>query len=152
MKFITLVAILLFANAHINAQSTNKDYDSVLAKKLNADAYGMKKYYLVLVKTGPANITDKGKLDSIFTGHMKNIQSLAAQNKLVIAGPLGKNDNNYEGIFVLNTDSKKEAEAMIETDTAIHSKVLIAEYYLWYGSAALQETFGIHKKIEKNHF
>ena len=106
----------------------------------------------VLLKTGPANITDKAKLDSIFKGHMKNMQWLAAQNKLVVAGPLGKNDNKYEGIFVLNTDSKKEAEAMIETDTAIQSETLIAEYYLLYGSAALQETFGIHKKIEKNHF
>ena len=114
MKPVTLVAVLLFVNAYTNAQSTNKNYDSVLAKKLNADPYGMKKYYLVLLKTGPANITDKAKLDSIFTGHMKNIQMLASQNKLVIAGPLGKNDNNYEGIFVLNTESKKEAEAMIK--------------------------------------
>jgi uncharacterized protein YciI len=152
MKLIFLVAVVLFANAHTNAQGTNKNYDSVLAKKLNADAYGMKKYYLVLLKTGPTRITEKAKLDSIFTGHMKNIQWLASQNKLVVAGPLGKNDNNYEGIFILNTDNKKEAEAMLETDTAVHSKVLTAEYYVWYGSAALQETFEIHKRIEKNHF
>ncbi len=152
MRLVILIAILLFVNANVNAQSTNKEYDSVLAKKLNADAYGMKKYYLVLLKTGTANITDKAKLDSIFTGHMKNIQWLASQNKLVVAGPLGKNDNNYEGIFILNTESKKEAEKMLETDTALHSKVLTAEYYLWYGSAALQETSGIHKKIEKEHF
>ena len=43
-------------------RSTNKEYDSVLAKKLNADPYGMKKYYLVLLKTGPANITDKAEV------------------------------------------------------------------------------------------
>ena len=152
MKFVTIIIISLVINANSNAQSTNKEYDSVLAKKINADAYGMKKYYLMLLKTGPANITDKAKLDSIFTGHMKNILLLASQNKLVIAGPLGKNDNKYEGIFVLNTENKKEAEAMIETDTAVHSKILTAEYYLWYASAALQEVFEIHKKIEKNHF
>ena len=152
MRPVALLAVLLFVIAHTNAQSTNKDYDSVLAKKLNADPYGMKKYYLVLLKTGPANITDKAKLDSIFTGHIKNIQWLASQNKLVVAGPLGKNDNNYEGIFVLNTESKKEAEAMLETDPAVHSKALTAEYYLWYGSATLQQIPGLHKKIEKQHF
>lgn len=152
MKLICLVAVLLFINAHTQAQSANKNYDSVLAKKLHADAYGMKKYYLVLLKTGPVKITDKAKLDSIFTGHMKNIQMLAFQNKLVVAGPLGKNDNNYEGIFVLNTDNKKEAEAMIETDTAVHSKVLTAEYYLLYGSASLQQIPDLHKKIEKQSF
>ena len=112
----------------------------------------MKKYYLVLLKTGPANITDKVKRDSIFTGHMKNIQWLASQNKLVVAGPFGKNDNNYEGIFILNTDNKKEAEAMIETDTAVHSKVLVAEYYLYYGSASLQQIPELHNKIQQKHF
>ncbi len=152
MKLVALVVILLFVNAHTNAQSTNKEYDSVLAKKLNADAYGMKKYYLVILKKGPVNITEKPKLDSIFSGHMKNIQWLASQNKLVVAGPLGKNDKDYQGIFILNTDSKKEAEKMLETDTALHSQVLTAEYYLWYGSAALQQTLEIHKKIEKDHF
>ena len=119
---------------------------------MNADAYGMKKYYLVLLKTGPANITDKVKRDSIFTGHMKNIQWLASQNKLVVAGPFGKNDNNYEGIFILNTDNKKEAEAMIETDTAVHSKGLVAEYYLYYGSASLQQIPELHNKIQQKHF
>ena len=152
MKLIALIAVLLFANTNTNAQSTNNNYDSVLAKKLNADAYGMKKYYLVLLKTGPANITDKIKRDSIFTGHMKNIQWLASQNKLVVAGPFGKNDNNYEGIFILNTDNKKEAEAMIETDTAVHSKVLVAEYYLYYGSASLQQIPELHNKIQQKHF
>ena len=152
MKLIALIAVLLFANTNTNAQSTNNNYDSVLAKKLNADAYGMKKYYLVLLKTGPANITDKVKRDSIFTGHMKNIQWLASQNKLVVAGPFGKNDNNYEGIFILNTDNKKEAEAMIETDTAVHSKVLVAEYYLYYGSASLQQIPELHNKIQQKHF
>jgi uncharacterized protein YciI len=152
MKFITLIAVLLCACLQLHAQSTNKDYDSVLAKKLSADAYGMKKYYLVMLKTGTAAITDKAKLDSIFDGHMKNIQRLASQNKLFVAGPLGKNDNNYRGIFILNTESKEEAEKMLETDTAIKMNVLAADYYLWYGSAALQELPAIDKKLAKEHF
>ena len=151
-KLITLFAVLLFAQVQLNAQSTNQEYDSVLAKKLNADNYGMKKYYFVILKTGPAEIADKVRRDSIFGGHMKNILWLASQNKLVVAGPLGKNDSSYEGIFILNTESKTEAEKMLETDTAIKLKLLTAEYYLLYSSAALQQTFEIHKKIEKIHF
>ena len=152
MKLIASLFVLFFANIHPKAQSTNNNYDSVLAKKLNADAYGMKKYYLVLLKTGPTVITDKAKLDSIFNGHMKNTQRLASENKLVVAGPFGKNDNNYEGIFILNTDNKKEAEAMIDTDDAEHSKVLTAEYYLYYGSASLQQIPDLHNKIQQKHF
>ncbi len=152
MKLITLIAVLLFASVSLHAQNANKDYDSVLAKKLNADDYGMKKYYLVILKKGTAGITDKTRLDSIFGGHMKNIQWLASQNKLVVAGPMGKNDKDYEGIFILNTESKMEAEKMLETDPAVQMKVLAAEYYLWYGSAALQQTSEIHNKIAKEHF
>src|SRR5258705_11622400 len=123
MKLITLFAVLLFSFVQLNAQSANNEYDSVLAKKLNADNYGMKKYYFVILKTGPAEITDKVRRDSIFGGHMKNIQWHALQNKMVVAGPLGVNDKTYRGIFILNTESKTEAGKMLETDTAIKLKL-----------------------------
>ena len=152
MRPIVFAAILILGCTQLHAQSTNKEYDSLLAKKLHADAYGMKKYYLVFLKTGPAGIPDKATLDSIFGGHMKNIQWLASQNKIVVAGPLGKNDNTYEGIFILNTDNKTEAEKMLETDPAIQLKLLTAEFYVWYSSAALQEIPGLHKKIQKTNF
>ena len=107
---------------------------------------------MVLLKTGPVNITDKSKNDSLFAGHMKNIQRLASENKLILAGPLGKNDKSYEGIFVLNTDSIKEASEMLETDPAVHAGVLATELYLWYSTAAIQEIPSIHNKIRQAHF
>lgn len=152
MKLISLFIILLFITGNLHAQNVNTEYDSVLAKKLNADSYGMKKYYFVLLKTGPADITDKARLDSIFRGHMRNIQWLASENKLAVAGPLGENDKNYEGIFILNTDDKAEAEKMLETDTAVKLKLLTAEYYPLYSSAALQQIAEWHKKVAKTNF
>ncbi|HUS01531.1 MAG TPA: YciI family protein [Chitinophagaceae bacterium] len=149
MKLITLFAVLLFIIANADAQTNNKAYDSVLAKKLNADANGMKRYYLVILKTGSAEITDKAKSDSLFMGHMKNIQRLADEDKLAVAGPLAKNDKTYRGIFILNTSSKEEAEKWVSSDPAVQAKVFDAEYYPWYTTAALQEIMGIHKKITK---
>jgi uncharacterized protein YciI len=143
-----LIALILFSGMNVNAQ--NAEYDSVLAKKLNADQYGMKRYYLVILKTGSAEITDKAKLDSLFDGHMKNILSLASQNKLSIAGPLSKNERSYRGIFILNTDSREEAEKMVAGDPAVQANIFTAEYYPWYASAALQQIMEIHKKISKN--
>jgi uncharacterized protein YciI len=146
--------LLFFSVIHLVSIAQNSDtaYDAVLAKKLNADDYGMKKYVLVILKTGSANITDKTQLDSIFKGHMQNISRLAAENKLVIAGPLGKNDKSYEGIFVLNAATVEEAKELLDTDPAVHAKALEPELYSWYGSAALQATLDIHKKIQKKHF
>lgn len=148
MKLITLVAVLVFVHTNSLAQ-TNKEYDSVLAKKLNGNANGMKSYYLVILKTGTANITDKATSDSLFRGHMKNIQRLADGSKMVVAGPMGKNDKTYRGIFVLNTSSREEAEKMVATDPAVQAKVFEAEFYPWFATAALQEVINIHKKITK---
>ena len=141
---------LLILSTQLCAQSTG--YDSALAKKLNADDYGMKQYVLVLLKTGPSNITDKQALDSIFRGHMANIKRLAAENKLVLAGPTGENDKNYEGIFVFNTGNVDEAKQWLSTDPAVQSRHLDAEVYSWYGSAALQEIPALHEKLQKKAF
>lgn len=134
------------------AKSQTNQYDSALAKKLNADDYGMKSYVLVLLKKGQVEITDKKMRDSIFRGHMANIMRLATENKLVLAGPTGENDKNYEGIFVYNTSDTTEARQWLNTDPAIQSKDLDAEIYAWYGPAALQEVININQRLQKKRF
>ncbi len=137
MKFL-LINILLWTSVQItNAQTLNPDYDSTLAKKLGADDYGMKNYVLVILKTGSNNTTDKSFIDSCFQGHMNNIVRLVDEGKLIVAGPLGKNEKNYRGIFIFNVSSIEEAEMLVQTDPAVNSKLLEADLYKWYGSAAL---------------
>jgi uncharacterized protein YciI len=131
------------------SQSANKNYDSVLAKKLGADEYGMKQYILVILKSGTNTTSDKTVRDSLFQGHLANIGRLADHGDMVLAGPLVKNDNNYRGIFVLNVKTTDEAKKLLETDPAIRAKLLEPDLYVWYGSAAIVETAEIHKKIQK---
>jgi uncharacterized protein YciI len=151
MKIVILIITCLLTAGDVTAQTPNKNYDSALAKKLKANDNGMKQYYLVILKTGTSGISDKTILDSLFRGHMKNIQKLASENNLVVAGPIGKNDKTYRGIFVLNTSSREEAEKMVQTDPAVQAKIFDAEYYPWFASAALQETLSIHNKLQKNN-
>lgn len=140
--------LLMFLSATAFAQKPNTIYDSVLAKKLGADERGMKKYVFCILKTGPANITDKAKKDSLFAGHMKNIGRLADEGKLAVAGPFMKNDRQYRGIYIFNVATIKEAEELTLTDPAIKAGVFIVELTEWYGSAALMATPEIHKKLE----
>ena len=151
MKTISVILLILFMHFRTDAQIP-ENYDSLLAKKLNADAYGMKNYFFVILKIGSENIPDKKTRDSLFAGHMLTMQKLAMQNKLVIDGPFGKNANNYEGFLLLNTEDLAEAQALLDTDPAIHAKLLSTELYLWYGSAAIQELPAIHDKIARYHF
>ncbi|RQO74257.1 hypothetical protein DBR43_02345 [Pedobacter sp. KBW06] len=131
------------------AQEINKNYDEKLAKELNADEYGMKTYVLAILKTGTEKSLTKAKQDSVFKGHMVNIGKLVADGKLVVAGPMGKNDKSYRGIFILDVPTIEEARKLVDTDPAIQSKLLDVDLFIWYGSAALKETLKIHSKIEK---
>lgn len=127
------------------------EYNAALAQKLGADDYGMKKYVLVLLKTGPATITDKPTVDSLFTGHMANIMRLADAGKLALAGPIGPKEK-YRGIFIFNVETVDAAKELTETDPAIKSGLLEAEFMPWYGSAAVLEIPEMHKSIQKVKF
>lgn len=133
MKTIIWTLILCVFAVAVQAQ----DYDAELAEKLGADQYGMKSYVFVLLKTGTNTTTDQAFIQECFRSHMENIGKLAKEAKLVVAGPMGKNENQYRGLFILNTTSFDEAKKWLEGDKAITEKLLEPVLYNWYGSAAL---------------
>ena len=143
--FFVLMAVAI--STSLSAQ--NVEYDSVLAKSLGADDYGMKMYTFVILKTGPKTIADKAKKDSIFAGHLANIGRLVDEGQLILAGPLMKNDKSYRGIFILNVKTIEEANELLKTDPAVQEKLLEADVYPWYGSAALPLYLDASKRIEK---
>jgi uncharacterized protein YciI len=150
MKFhLCLLAFLLFAFDAF-AQKPNPQYDKKLADSLGGNDNGMKKYVLVILKTGPADATNKAVVDSLFGGHMKNIGRLAGEGKLIVAGPLGKNEKTYRGIFIMNVATIDEAKLLVDTDPAVQGKLLDAEYYSWFGSSALPMYMMYHDKVTKN--
>ncbi|MBA9072506.1 uncharacterized protein YciI [Flavobacterium gossypii] len=148
MKRIILILFLAFF-FKTNAQTENTKYDNTLAESLGGDDYGMKMYILAILKTGTNKTEDKEKLNELFKGHMDNINRLAKDGKLIVAGPLKKNDKNYRGIFILNVKTTEEANALLLTDPAVKEKLFDVEIFEWYGSAALPEYLKAHEKIEK---
>lgn len=128
----------------------NPKYDEALTKKLGGDEYGMKSYWLVILKTGTVTISNKDSVSRIFKGHLENIGRLAEERKIIVAGPLGKNDRQYRGIFILDqVKTAEEAKALLQTDPAVRSGLLEPEIYPWYGSAALPEYLEAADKIWK---
>ena len=150
-KLIFLIfCTILFFNA--KAQDTNPDYDAELAKTLGADDYGMKQYILVMLKTGENTTSTKAEYDDAFAGHMSNMGKLVKENKLIVAGPMGKNDKNYRGIFILNVKTIDEAKEILATDPSVKAKLLDADLFNWYGSAALSEYLKASDKVRKFKF
>lgn len=140
---------LIFCGLSVHAQKINPQYDSVLAKKYKGDDNGMKMYVLVMLKTGSNTTTDKAFIDSCFAGHMSNIGRLAKEGKLIVAGPLAKNPQTYRGIFIFDTKDIEEARTWVMTDPAVSSRLLDAELFNWYGSAALPAYIDESEKVWK---
>jgi uncharacterized protein YciI len=152
MKTICLSYFLLLTTLTATAQNASPEYDSTLAAQLGADERGMKMYVLVILKTGPNNVQDKALRDSLFAGHFATINALAEEKKLVVAGPLGENENKYRGIFILDVRSIEEAQTLLQRDPTILNGVFDTELYPWYGSAALPMYIGYSEKIRRKSF
>lgn len=150
MRFFICWCMIGMLSLSSMAQKTNPVYDSILAKKLGADDYGMKSYIFVILKTGSNTQVEKSVKDSLFAGHLANIGRLVEQKKLIVAGPFGKNDKTYRGIFILDVPDMEEASKLLLTDPAIREKLLEPELYKWYGSAALPEYLEASDKIWKS--
>ena len=160
MKYILIITATLLTNLTFGQTKSEKDttnsnpnYDKVLAEKLGGDDYGMKSYFLVILKTGTNKTEDKEFINKSFGGHMDNINRLVKEGKLIVAGPLGKNDKTYRGIFILNNNKTMEkAKELLQTDPAVKIGLLDYEIFSWYGSAALPEYLPATEKIWRKQF
>ena len=126
-------------------------YDAALAAQTGADDYGMRNYVLVILKTGPTPLPKGEKRDAMFKGHFANMERLAAEGKLAVAGPLDGVDG-WRGLFILSVKDIDEAKKLTETDPVIINGEMIAEYHKHYGSAALMLVNDAHKKLQKKSF
>ena len=66
---------------------------------------------------------------------MANIKRLAADGEARGRRHRFKNASHYEGLFVFNVKTVKEAEALLVTDPAVAAGRFSYEAYNWYGSA-----------------
>src|SRR4029078_3627044 len=129
----------------------NPTFDAELAKRLGADQMGMRNYVLVILKTGPKVIAPGKERDEIFKGHFANINRLATEGKLAVAGPF-EDKNDWRGMFIFNVENVEDAQKLTATDPVVKSGLMVAEYHKLYCSAALMEVGNIHKKIAKENF
>jgi uncharacterized protein YciI len=146
----SLCVLSMAAIAQEPASSKTPSFDPELARKLGADERGMKTYVLCILKTGPNDGKIAGKeRDAVFAGHFANIGRLAKEGRLIVAGPFGKNDRSWRGLYIFNVPTVEEAEKLVILDPAVKAGVFAYELTPWYGSAAMMIVPETHKRIEK---
>jgi uncharacterized protein YciI len=120
---LSIFAALLFSNTCFSQTDT--------AKKKTPN---IKQFWLVVLKTGPNDktITDSVVRSKIFAGHFANMGKLHSEGVLKAAGPFGKNDFTWRGLFILDCATKDEAEAYVKTDPSVAAGVFIYDIVPWW--------------------
>lgn len=126
-------------------------YDAALAEKLGADDWGMHRYVLAFLKSGPNRDQDSTTAAELQAAHMANIERMAENGDLALAGPF-LDDGELRGIYIFDVETVEEARALTETDPAIQAGRLEMELHPWYGSAALMQVNEVHQKLMKTSY
>jgi uncharacterized protein len=154
VKLVLMVVLTVQLGSPLKAQSEQQQVtaaDTALARKLGADSYGMKRYMMAFLKAGPNRNQDSATAANLQRAHMRNIQRMAKEGKLALAGPF-LDDTGLQGIYIFNVESVEEARALTESDPAIKAGRLVMELHPWYGSAALQMVNDVHARIQSKSF
>ena len=141
----------LFTVTSLCIAQQNPNYDPVMAAQYKADDFGMKTYTFVLLQTGETIFEDPETVSLLFRGHMENIRRQADSGKLVLAGPYGKNDLQWRGLYIFDLEEDDDINAILEEDPAIKAGLLKSVVVPWYGSAALPSYLEVHQKIAKTN-
>ena len=96
--------------------------------------YGpMKQYWMVFLKKGPNRNQDSASRVIIQKAHISNIERLAKEKVIIMAGPMGYSyPNDLQGIFVMDAKDSATAASHIKTDTAVKLGRLVFEIHPWW--------------------
>lgn len=88
---------------------------------------------------------------TVFAGHFGNMNRLAEERKLLVAGPFGagRHDLDLRGLFILDTAKPEEAQAWAGSDPAVQAGVFVLEYHRLVTDAGLAAALGRHSAREK---
>jgi uncharacterized protein YciI len=112
-------------------------FDAALARRVGADAHGMRRYVLVVLKSSGTPVPDGEARTAMFAGHFANMARLAEAGTLVLSGPFLEDPAGWRGLFVLAVDDIAAAERIVATDPVVAQGEMVAEYHPWYASATL---------------
>ena len=97
----------------------------------------MTTYYVGFLYRGPKwSPEDTPERRAIQEGHLANIQRLADEGKLLLAGPF-TDDGELRGMFVFQVASLEEAKALCDSDPAVKAGRLRVELHPWYSARGI---------------
>jgi uncharacterized protein len=129
MRIILFLAIAIIAFTAF----TRKTSTVTSLKPVNdtTPVYEMKQYWVVLLYRGATRNQDSTTAARIQQAHMNNIDRLAGEGKIIMAGPMGDR-GDLRGIFIMDGKDSTEIASHIKVDSAIVTGRLRFEIHPWW--------------------
>lgn len=98
-------------------------------------------YHMGLLSRGPTWTAERTpEAERIQAEHMKHIQTMAHDGKLVAAGPI-TDDGKLRGIFMFKVASLDEAKSLAEADPAVKAGRLAVEVHPWFAPKGIGDKY-----------
>ncbi|MEM0997611.1 MAG: YciI family protein [Bacteroidota bacterium] len=140
-KIVLTIAVLFCFVSALRAQDAAESESArprTFEMKEGDTTYTMKQYvFVVLMRGKKAYDYSEAELDSLQAGHMANMNRLAEEGKLVMAGPFGEG-GDHRGLMILDCATIEEAEAFLATDPAVQAGRLRCEFHTWWGAVGTE--------------
>lgn len=106
-------------------------------------------FVFVYLKSGPTPSKTAAERAEVQRGHMANINRLAAERTLIVAGPYGdpRRSQAYRGIFVFDVPDVAEARALAASDPGAKAGVFVMEPHAIRASPALRKTIDLDEAM-----
>ena len=128
MKKLMLVAIIAIFVVFVSA----KNHSATNTETVADDTPRMKQYWLVMLLKGNNRTHDKETARRIQAAHIANIDRLAAEGKVIMAGPMAYTyDADLRGLFIMDAKDSATAASYVKTDSAIITGRLRFEVHPW---------------------
>jgi uncharacterized protein YciI len=110
------------------------------APDIGPGGFEMTTYYVGFLYRGPKWTPEATpETEALQKAHMANIQKMAGEGKLLIAGPF-LDGGDLRGIYIFRVATMAEAEALAATDPAVKAGRLRLEFHPWYAARNITVT------------
>ena len=92
----------------------------------------IKRYFFVLLRSGPNRSQSKQEAEKIQAAHMAHIHETAQSGQLQIAGPFGKGSGDWRGILIYDVKTIDEARRLCDADPAVKAGRLVCDIHAWW--------------------
>jgi uncharacterized protein YciI len=127
----TIAPLLLFVVVFIAWSPSVTAQDKSTSPSKPA-AEQIRQYWLVVLTKGANRSQDSTVAAAIQKAHLDNINRLYNEGKIKVAGPFGKNEKGWQGIFIFDCATREEVETLLQSDKAVSSGRLQFEILPWY--------------------